>query len=127
MPETATRPVRPRRSALYMPGANPRALEKGKTLAADVLIMDLEDGVLAAAKAEARERIVDVLAGGGYGARELVVRINGAGTAWFEDDVAAVANSGADAVLVPKVDGPQTVRRVADLLDRAGAPPQTEI
>lgn len=127
MTETASRPIRPRRSALYMPGANPRALEKGKTLAADILIMDLEDGVLAEAKAEARTRIVDVIGAGGYGPRELVVRINGADTAWFEDDIAAVATSGADAVLVPKVDGPGTVQRVAQLLDQAGAPPRTEI
>ncbi len=122
MPAHADRPARPRRSALYMPGANPRALEKGRSLAADILIMDLEDGVLAEAKIEARERILAAIAGGGYGARELVVRINGADTEWFDADVAAVARSGADAVLVPKVDGPGTVLRVASRLEEAGAP-----
>ena len=123
----AERPVRPRRSALYMPGTNPRALDKGRSLAADVLIMDLEDGVLAEAKPAARERILAEIAAGGYGPRELVVRINGADTVWFEDDVSAVASSGADAVLVPKVDGPETVLRVAALLEADGAPAETAI
>jgi citrate lyase subunit beta/citryl-CoA lyase len=110
-----------------MPGANARALEKGKTLAADVLIMDLEDGVLPAAKREARERVVAVIQAGGYGRRELVVRVNADGTEWFEADLTAVTRSGAAAVLVPKVDGPETVRRAAALLDAAGAPPSTRI
>ncbi len=127
MPAHADRPVRPRRSALYMPGANPRALEKGRSLAADVLIMDLEDGVLAEAKIEARARVFAEIAAGGYGPRELVVRINGADTVWFEDDIAAVAGSGADAVLVPKVDGPETVLRVAALLEEADATARTAI
>jgi citrate lyase subunit beta/citryl-CoA lyase len=113
---------RPRRSALYMPGANPRALDKGRTLAADVLIMDVEDGVLPDAKAEARERIVQEIAAGGYAPREVVVRINGIGTDWFADDIAAFAASGADALLVPKVDGPETVLDVARRMDAAGAP-----
>ena len=121
------RPVRPRRSALFMPGANPRALDKGRSLAADVLIMDLEDGVLAEAKPAARARVLAEIAAGGYGPREVVVRVNGADTIWFEDDVAAVAASRADAVLVPKVDGPETVLRVAALLDAAGAPAETAI
>lgn len=122
MSADAATPVRPRRSALYMPGANPRALEKGRTLAADVLIMDLEDGVLPAAKDDARARIAETIRGGGYGRRELVVRINGVDSEWFEDDIAAIAGCGADAVLVPKVDGPETVSRTAALLERCGAP-----
>jgi citrate lyase subunit beta/citryl-CoA lyase len=113
----------PRRSALYMPGANPRALEKGKSLAADVLILDLEDGVLPAAKVEARERVAAAVRAGGYGRRELAVRINGLGTEWYEDDVRTAARAGPAAVLVPKVDGPDTVRRTAALLDAAGAAP----
>ena len=119
--------LRPRRSALYMPGANPRALDKGRTLAADVLIMDVEDGVLPDAKIEARKRIVTEIASGGYGPREVVVRINGMGTDWFVDDIAAFAVSGADALLVPKVDGPETVLRVAENMDAAGAPAEMGI
>ncbi len=119
--------IRPRRSALYMPGANARALDKGRSLAADVLIMDVEDGVLPEAKTEARERIVAALATGGYAPREVVVRINGIGTEWFADDIAAFAACGADALLVPKVDGPETVLEVAERMDAAGAPPETGI
>lgn len=115
-------PIRPRRSALYMPGANPRALEKGKTLPADTLVLDLEDGVLPEKKAEARQRIVDTIKAGGYGRCELVVRVNGADTEWFEDDLRAISNCGADAILIPKVDGPGTVRRADALMTEAGAP-----
>lgn len=116
----ADTPIRLRRSALYMPGANPRALEKGKTLAADILIMDLEDGVLPEAKEEARQRIVEVIGAGGYGHRELVVRVNSADTEWFDDDIGAVATSGIDAILLPKVDGPDTVKRADKLLSKVG-------
>jgi citrate lyase subunit beta/citryl-CoA lyase len=104
-----------------MPGANPRALEKGKSLAADVLILDLEDGVLPAAKVEARERVARAIHAGGYGRRELVVRINGRGSEWYEDDIKAAAHVGPAAILIPKVDGPDTVLRTAALLDAAGA------
>ena len=106
---------RPRRSALYMPGANERALEKGKSLSADVLIMDLEDGVAPDTKAEARARIVSMIEGGGYGNRELCVRINGEGSDWYEDDVAAIAASPADAIVLPKVNDPEFVRQTAAL------------
>ena len=105
-----------------MPGANARALEKGRGLAADVLIMDLEDGVLPDAKVEARGRILEFLAEGGYGAREIVIRVNGIGTPWFEDDLAAVAKSGADAAMLPKVEDPATVTHAAAVLEAAGAP-----
>jgi citrate lyase subunit beta/citryl-CoA lyase len=114
--------MRPRRSALYMPGANARALEKGRTVAADCLIMDIEDGVLPENKTAARENIVAALAQGGYGGREKIIRINGLGTEWFETDIAAASRSGADGILIPKVDGPDTVRRVDQLLCDAGAP-----
>jgi len=120
-------PIRPRRSALSMPGANPRALEKGKTLPADTLILDLEDGVLPDKKEESRARVVDTIKAGGYGGRELVVRVNGADTGWFEDDLRAVAGCGADAVLLPKVDGAETVRRADGLLSVAGAPAEMGI
>src|SRR5690606_35559989 len=119
--------IRPRRSALYMPGANLRALEKGRELPCDVVIMDLEDGVAPDAKAEARARIVEQTGKGGYGRRELVVRINGAGTEWFRDDVAAIARSGAHALQIPKVDGGATVKEVAALMERAGADPQMAV
>jgi citrate lyase subunit beta/citryl-CoA lyase len=105
-----------------MPGANARALEKGKSLAADVLIMDLEDGVLPEAKPDARARVLAAIGANGYGRREIAIRVNGLGTEWYEDDVKAAARSGAAAVLVPKVDSPETVRRTAALLDAAGAP-----
>ncbi len=110
-----------------MPGANARALEKGRELAADVLIMDLEDGVLPGAKVEARNRIVGFLAEGGYGARELVVRVNGIDTPWFEEDIASAAAGGANAVLLPKVEDAATVARTAALLEAADAPDETGI
>lgn len=113
---------RPRRSALYMPGSNARALEKGKSLAADVLIFDLEDGVAPEMKDEARARIAATIKAGGYGRRELVIRINSLGSPWFETDLRTLAGSGADAILIPKVDDKETVRRAAGLLGDAGAP-----
>jgi citrate lyase subunit beta/citryl-CoA lyase len=110
-----------------MPGANARALEKGREAPADVLIMDVEDGVAPDAKTAARARIVDMLAAGGYGRREIGIRINGIGTPWHEDDVAAFARSGADAIVVPKVDSPATVHSVAALMEKAGAPRAMQI
>ena len=83
--------IRPRRSALYMPGSNARALEKAKTLAADVVIFDLEDAVAPEAKDAAREQVMAAVTGGGYGSRELVVRINGLDTPWGADDLALAA------------------------------------
>ena len=118
---------RPRRSALYMPGANERALEKGKTVPAEVLIMDVEDGVAPDAKEEARARIVSMLAGGGYGRREIGIRINGIGTDWHEADVTAFAGSGADTIVIPKVESPDTVRSVAAKMEKSGAPAAMQI
>ncbi len=117
-----TQAVRPRRSALYMPGANARALEKARGLDADVLLLDLEDAVAPAAKAEARRLVLEALAAGGYGHRELVVRVNGQGTPWQADDLAAAATSGADAVLLPKVEGGDQVRAAEAALTARGAP-----
>ena len=114
--------VRPRRSVLYMPGANTRALEKARTLPADALIFDLEDAVAPDAKVTARANVVAAAQSRGYGRREIVIRCNGLGTPWGENDVAAIAKSGADAVLVPKVESASDVARIVTLLDDNGAP-----
>lgn len=114
--------VRPRRSVLYMPGSNTRAMEKAKTIAADAIILDLEDAVSPDAKATARQQIVDALAAGGYGKREMIVRINGLDTPWGADDMAAIAKSGADAILVPKINDAETVQGLVAAMDKAGAP-----
>src|SRR6202012_5199273 len=94
---------RPRRSALYLPGSNLRALEKARTLACDVVILDLEDAVLPEAKALAREQVIAALGQGGFGRREVVVRVNGLDTPWGEADLEALSQVAPDAVLVPKI------------------------
>jgi citrate lyase subunit beta/citryl-CoA lyase len=104
--------IRPRRSVLYMPGSNARAMEKARELPADAVIFDLEDAVAPDAKAKAREVIVEALKKGGFGSREVLVRINALDTAWWGDDL-AVAAVGPDAVLVPKVSTPEELRQVA--------------
>ncbi|PIW26711.1 MAG: CoA ester lyase [Rhodospirillales bacterium CG15_BIG_FIL_POST_REV_8_21_14_020_66_15] len=114
--------IRPRRSVLYMPGSNARALEKGRTLAADGLILDMEDAVAPDAKQTAREQIAAAIREGGYGRRELIVRTNGLDTAWGEDDLKAAARMGAHAVLLPKVESKAMVDRALAILDGAGAP-----
>ena len=117
-----TSKVRPRRSVLYMPGANTRALEKARSLAADVLIFDLEDAVAPDAKEAARANVVAAAKSKSYGKREVVIRCNGLATAWGKADVAAIATSGADAILVPKVESAGDVAAIVDLLSAAGAP-----
>lgn len=119
--------LRPRRSVLYMPGSNPRALEKAKELNADVLILDLEDAVAPEKKVEARELIIAAVKGGGYGRRELVVRVNGLDTPWGADDIRAVANIGADAICLPKVETAETVLEAVRILEAAGAPESVKI
>jgi citrate lyase subunit beta / citryl-CoA lyase len=119
--------LRPRRSALYLPGNKARALEKGKTLPADVLIFDLEDAVGPDAKADSRTRVCDAVSSGGYGPREIVVRINGMGTDWHDDDLAAVAGSAADGVLVPKVEKGEQVQALVAALDKLGAPESLQL
>lgn len=114
--------VRPRRSALFMPGSNARAIEKARTLPCDVVILDLEDAVAPDAKDDARARVLASLAAGGFGHRERVVRVNGLDTPWGHADLTAAATSGADAVLVPKVESGDMVRRVAAVLADARAP-----
>ena len=120
-------PPRPRRSVLYMPGANERALEKAKSLPTDALILDLEDSVAPDAKAEARERVAAAAASGDYGHREVTVRVNAPGTPWHADDLKAAAQAGPDAVVVPKVDSPRTVHEVEAALEAAGVPDRTAI
>ena len=119
--------IRPRRSALYMPGANARALEKAKTLPADVLILDLEDAVAPDAKETARKQVCDAVASGEYGRRELVIRINALETPWGRDDLEAAADAGPDAVLVPKVNEPGDIDSVSQVLTREGPPAKTRL
>jgi len=114
--------ARPRRSMLYMPGANARALEKAKTLPADSLILDLEDAVAPDAKAAARAQVAEAIKAGGYGKRELVVRINSLDTGWGHEDVPAFAKSAAGALLIPKVESAEQVLHVEALLTEYGAP-----
>ena len=118
--------VRPRRSVLYMPGSNARAMEKARELPADAVILDLEDAVAPDAKAKARELIGKALKDGGFGRREVVVRVNGLDTAWWADDL-AIAAAGPDAVLVPKVSTPAQFRQVAERLAAVGAAPQLRV
>ncbi|WP_299443961.1 CoA ester lyase [uncultured Rhodospira sp.] len=120
-------PARPRRSVLYMPGSNTRALEKAKTLAADGLILDLEDAVAPDAKLEARANVVAAAASGGYGKREVLIRTNGLNTPWGYADLEAAATSGCDGILLPKVESADTVRQVETILQAKGAPDRTLI
>jgi citrate lyase subunit beta/citryl-CoA lyase len=117
---------RPRRSVLYMPGANTRALEKAKSLPADSLILDLEDAVAPDAKVAARANILAALESG-FGYREAVVRINSLNTAWGLDDLKAFANSKADAIVLPKVESAAQVQEVATLLKKLNAPANVTI
>lgn len=119
--------IRPRRSALYMPGSNARALEKSRELAADVLILDLEDAVAPDAKAVARDQVCTAVKAGGYGKRELVIRVNGLATPWFSDDLAAAAAAAPAAILLPKVDSPETLREVGRRLDVLQAAPEIAV
>lgn len=112
---------RPRRSCLYMPGANTRALEKAKSLSADTLILDLEDAVSPDAKADARAAVVDAVKSGGYGAREVIVRVNGLDTEWGSEDLQAVVRAGPDGVLAPKVTSGADINQIDKALSDAGA------
>ncbi|EIJ42553.1 citrate lyase beta subunit [Beggiatoa alba B18LD] len=113
--------LRPRRSMLYMPGANARALEKARMLPADSLILDMEDAVAPDAKAQAREQIVLAVTEGGYGKREIIVRVNGLDTAWGKDDLYTVAKLPIDGVLLPKVNSLQEIDAAVTCLTEAGA------
>jgi len=120
-----TPPSRPRRSALYLPASNARAIAKARTLPADVIILDLEDAVAPEAKDEARDAAVEAVNAGGFGHREVAIRANGLDTPWGEADLAAIAGSAADAVLVPKVSGPADIAACEDRL--AGARPDMQL
>jgi len=120
-----TQILRPRRSALYLPASNPKALAKARTLDADVVILDLEDAVAPEAKVEARAAAVAAVGEGGFGRRELVVRANALSTEWGADDLAAIAAAGPDAVLVPKIAGAEDIARYDRAL--ADAPPHTRL
>jgi citrate lyase subunit beta/citryl-CoA lyase len=117
----STSSIRPRRSVLYMPGANERALEKAKTLPADSLILDLEDAVAPEAKAEARERVCNTVKAGGYGPRELIIRVNGLDTEWGKADIKAAAQANPDAILAPKVATAEDIRWIDEAIAEGGA------
>lgn len=120
-------PIRPRRSVLYMPGANDRALEKARSLAADALILDLEDSVAPEAKDEAREKVVAAVRKGGYGRREVVIRPNALETAWGTADILAAASAAPDAILVPKVQRAGDIISAAKILKSVNVPEKTKL
>ena len=119
--------IRPRRSVLYMPGSNARALEKAKTLAADGVILDLEDSVAPDTKEAAREQVCAAAKAGGFGSREVFIRVNGVDTPWHADDLAAAAAAAPDAILVPKVQSPETLERIGRRLLDMGADHKTRV
>lgn len=119
--------LRPRRSVLYMPAANERALEKAKSIPTDAIIFDLEDAVAPDAKSQARQNAADATASGLYGRRELTIRCNGLDTPWGAEDLVAIAASGASAVVVPKVSTIDYVQQISALLDAAAAPSTMKI
>jgi citrate lyase subunit beta/citryl-CoA lyase len=114
--------ARPRRSVLYMPGANPKALEKAKSLAADAVILDLEDAVAPDAKVQARDEVVRALAAGGYGKREVIVRVNALTSVWGASDLQAVLSAKPDAILFPKISSAEEVNAASEAMDALGAP-----
>ena len=122
-----TTAYRPRRSVLYMPASNERALEKAKTLAVDALILDLEDAVAPDAKDTARDNACAAARSGEYGRRELAIRVNGIGTQWHEADLQAACAAGPDAVVVPKVGSGDEVRALVAAMEAAGAPDHTAL
>jgi citrate lyase subunit beta/citryl-CoA lyase len=118
---------RPRRSVLYLPSSNERALEKAKTLPVDALILDLEDAVAPDAKDAARENACAAVKSGEYGNRELTIRVNGIGSLWHDADLAAASEAGPDAIVVPKVSSADEVRRLVAAMAAAGAPERTRL
>jgi citrate lyase subunit beta/citryl-CoA lyase len=107
---------RPRRSVLYMPGSNARAIEKARTLPVDGVILDLEDAVAPDAKAQARTQVADAVKAGGFGSREVFIRVNGIDTEWHADDLEAAAHAGPDGILVPKISDVAQLERVGQRL-----------
>jgi citrate lyase subunit beta/citryl-CoA lyase len=119
--------IRPRRSVLYMPGSNARAIEKAKTLACDAVILDLEDSVAPDAKEAARDQVAAAVKAGGFGRREVFVRVNGIDTPWHADDLSAAAHAAPDAIVVPKISNPQTVELIGRRLLDMGTPHKTRV
>ena len=117
----------PRRSVLYMPASNARALEKARMIPCDALILDLEDAVAPDDKVTARDAAATAVAGGAYGRREVTIRVNGADTAWHDDDLAAACAAGPDAVVVPKVGSADAVHALVAAMERHHAPPHTKL
>ena len=114
--------IRPRRSILYMPGSNARAIEKAKTLPADGVILDLEDAVAPEAKADARRQVAEAVKAGGFGKREVFIRVNGIETEWHADDMHAAAHAGPDGIVVPKVASAEQLEMIGRrLLDMSTA------
>jgi citrate lyase subunit beta / citryl-CoA lyase len=124
---TAADTFRPRRSVLYMPGANTRAIEKAQTLAADALILDLEDSVSPDAKAQARENVCAAVLSGSYGNRELTIRTNAIGTPWHDDDIRAASKVAPHGIVVPKINSAADVHAIVAAMDAAGAPQTTAL
>lgn len=118
---------RPRRSVLYMPSSNERALEKAKTIACDALILDLEDAVAPEAKPEARLNAAAAVRSGEYGNRELTIRVNSIGTEWHDEDIRAAAAAGPHGIVVPKVNSADEVRSLVAAIEAAGAPEHTKL
>jgi citrate lyase subunit beta/citryl-CoA lyase len=119
--------IRPRRSVLYMPGSNARALEKAKTLPADGVILDLEDSVAPDAKEVARRQVTDAVKAGGFGTREVFIRVNGIDTPWHSDDLSAAAQAAPDAILIPKVSTVQTLEVIGQRLLDTGTAHKTRV
>lgn len=119
--------ARPRRSVLYMPGSNARAMEKAREIPADALILDLEDAVAPDAKEEARAQVVAAVKAGGYGKREIAIRVNGLDTPWGMDDIKAAVAAKPDAILVPKINSAEDVARADKALGDAGAAPALQL
>ena len=119
--------IRPRRSVLYMPGSNARAIQKARTLPVDAVILDLEDSVAPDGKEAARDQVCAAVKEGGFGPREVVIRVNGLETAWGEADVKAAAAAKPDAVLIPKASSAADIDRLSETMRRAGAPDVTRI
>lgn len=119
--------IRPRRSLLYMPGVNARAHEKARTLPADGLIFDLEDSVAPEEKANARVRIAETLTAGGFGEREIAVRINGLTSPYWQDDIAALAKLPLDAIVAPKITGARDIETLGAAMRKAGLSPRTRL
>ena len=118
---------KPRRSVLYMPSSNERALDKAKTIPCDALILDLEDAVAPEAKPAAREAAAAAVRSGEYGNRELTIRVNGIGTEWHDEDIRVAAAAGPDGIVVPKVNSAEEVRSLVAALSAAGAPEHTKL